>query len=262
MIGRYFRHDLIRKYVSIFGTLFNDIYIQRDGDTTEKDQFFKVPIAFAPREKFLAMMMQKPAEKKRAMILPRMSFEITGMQFDPQRKMNRNNRYHEKGRMFHELVPWNINFQLNIMAKSYKDAMAIVEQILVYFQPDWTVDMKIDPDMERTQHIPIVLAGVSHTDSYENDFRERRVLIWTLDFVMKAYLIGPISTAKVIKHIEINMRPDKSNYRTSIEIQPGMTADGEPTTDINESIPWQDIEEEDNWDYIITIEDKVDDSGS
>lgn len=254
----HFQNELIRKYVILFGTLFNNIYITRDSSTAEKVQNFKVPIAYAPREKYLAMTSQKPEHKSKAIQLPAMSFEITGMQQDPSRRFLRKNVYHSSGRNTFEPAPWDIEFQLNIMTKTDFDASKIVEQCLYYFNPDWTVSAQLIEGIERSWDISIVYNSVTHQDVYEGDFTQRRALIWSINFTMKAWLHGPVSERKRIKFIKINTRVgdvNSSNLDESTTIQPGLTANGEPTTDINETVPYQDIEMTDNWDYIIQFTD-------
>lgn len=258
-IGTHFQHDLISKYVSVFGTLFNDIYIARSDGSNPKRQFFKVPISYGPREKYWAMLKQKPDGKVKAIQLPRMSFEITGMQYDTSGRGVSRTKYRGSGdsQILHP-SPWNINFQLNIISKSDIDALAIIEQILIYFQPDVTLTVRAISGIEGIEEdIPIVYNGISTNDLYEDDFTTRRVLTWTIDFTMKAWLYGPKQTRKVIKHIEVNTHLGSrfSNPNHRVTIQPGLTEDGEPTTDINESIPFVDIEESDNWAYIVQFED-------
>src|SRR5690606_24838247 len=126
MFANNFQHELMRKYVILFGTLFNNVHVTRDSSSTTKVQNFKVPIAYSPREKMLAMVKQKPDAKIKAIQLPLMSFEITGMSQDPDRRFNRNNKYKEGDQILFEPAPWNINFQLNIMSKSDLDATKIL----------------------------------------------------------------------------------------------------------------------------------------
>jgi hypothetical protein len=259
-IGTHFQHDLIAKYVSVFGTIFNDIYIARSDGTDPKKQFFKVPISYAPREKYWAMLKQKPDGKTKAIQLPRMAFEITGLQYDPTGRGVSRSKYRgvNENKILHP-APWNINFQLNIIAKTDSDALAIVEQILIYFQPEVTLTIRAISEVDQIEEdVPIVYNGISHQDTYEgSDFQTRRALTWSIDFTMKAWLYGPKQTRKVIKHIEVNthLGPYGSNPTHQVTIQPGLTEDGDPTTDINETIPFADINETDNWAYIVKFED-------
>ena len=264
-IGTHFQNESIRKYTAIFATLLNEVYLSRTDGTNPKVQYFKVPVSYGPREKFLAMTKQKPDGKIQAIQLPRMSFQITGMTPDPTRKFSRNNKYHFGGVTINEGAPWNIDFQLSIMTKSDLDAQKIVEQILWYFQPDWTVEARLFPELEdRTWKIPIVFNDVSMEDIYDGDFTVRRALTWQMNFTMKAWLFGPIHEKKLIKRINIttgmNFQGEGSPI-SNIMIQPGLTANGQPTSDLSESIPYQEIEETDNWDFVEVVTDVYPEEG-
>jgi T4-like virus Myoviridae tail sheath stabiliser len=257
MFGDPFYHELLRKYVSIFGSLFNDIRIKRSDGTTDT-QYFKIPISYGPREKYWAMVNQKPDSKVQAIILPRMSFEITGIEYDSVRKVQRTQKtVTSDGNVIFEPVPYNINFQLNVMAKSTVDALKIIEQILPYFNPDWTVTAQLIDGQDRLYDIPIVRTGQSHTDAYEADFVSRRILTWQFDFTMKAWLHGPNKPRKVIKFVRTNLygSMEATQWNESITVQPGLTANGQPTSDINETIGYQLIEETDDYGYITQVVD-------
>lgn len=266
MFGHTWYHESLKRYTVVFGTLFNDIKILRklqDG-TVVKDM--KVPIAYGPAEKFLARNEADPEFSKVVAIeLPRMSFEITGMTYAADRKLPATNRYVARDTANNDFyksnwqaVPYDINIQLNIMVKSYDDGCAILEQILPYFTPDWTPTVKLLDDMNVTHDTPIILVGVSNQDTYESDFKERRQLIWTLDFILKGMFFGPVLSKKVIKVANTNfhpyLEPTANAAFDNVNIRPGLTANGEPTTNSAISIPYTDIDVNDNWDYIVTIE--------
>ena len=263
MFNEEFQHDLIRKYVVLFGTLFNNIHISRDSSSETRVQSFKVPVAYGPREKFLAMVSQKPGSKIKAIQLPLMSFEITGMQQDPTRRFLRKDRYKEGNNAAFEPAPWNITFQLNILSKSDHDASKILEQALYYFNPDWTVSAMLIEGMQRTWDVSVVYDNVSKQDIYEGDFTQRRSLIWSVDFTLKGWLHGPVNEPKVIKFIKVNTHagmPEVSTVPVQVStIQPGLTAEGEPTTDIEQTIPYSEIQFDDNWDYIIQDAEVIED---
>lgn len=247
------QHTLIWKYCVVFGTFFNDVVIWRGDETNEEIQKFKVPIEFAPREKFLGMTDAKPEDKQRAIQLPRMSFEMTGMQFDESRKIERRHMIQAANRKTLRGVPYNINFQLNIMTKNMLDATKIVEQVLFMFQPDYTVDVKLLKDFDHIDRISTDYAGISHQDEYEGEFETMRRTTWTIDFVMHGWLYGPIDEGKQIKKILLDYHPSiekESGYEQTIII-PGLTADGQPTTDPSQTIPYQEIEQTDNYGIIV-----------
>lgn len=249
-----FEHQLIWKYCVVFGTFFNDIVIQRGDSTTPDIQKFKVPIEFGPREKFLGMTNAKPTDHKiRAIQLPRMSYEMTGMSFDTTRKIERRNLINSRGKRTLRGAPWNINFRLSIMTKNLLDATKIVEQVLFMFQPDYTVDVKLLKDFDHIDRITTDYNAVQHQDEYTGDFKQMRLTVWEIDFTMKAWLYGPIDEGKQIKKIIIDYHPSlekNSGYEETI-IMPGLTANGEPTTDPSLTIPYQQIQEDDNYGIIV-----------
>ncbi len=224
MLGQQFYHESIRKIVVSFGTIFNDIHLVRkdnDGDIT---QTMKVPLAYGPRQKFLVRLQDDPdLGKQVAVTLPRIGFEITGLNYDASRKLNRVQQFKKvKGNTTKQLdaqympVPYNINFGLYILSKQSDDALQIVEQILPYFQPDYTITMNDMPDMGIKRDVPIVLTNVGYEDNYEGDFTARRSIIYSLDFTAKFYLYGPVTSSKVIKTAQADQyadMPDKSPKR-------------------------------------------------
>ena len=262
MFGHTFYHETTRRYVAMFGTLFNDIHISRNDNTGAEIQTMKVPINYGPIEKFMARLEQDPSLTAPAMTLPRMSFEINNMTYNPERKLapftryNLNNTTGSSAKSVFTAMPYDIEFELNIMTKYSEDGTKIVEQILPFFTPDFTPSVRLVDDLDIVLDIPIVLTGVSHEDVYDGSFESRRALTWTLNFTVKGYYFGPQVDKKVIKFVKVEMFDDltSANNHSQITIQPGLTANGTPTTDINQTIPYADINFSDTWDYIVTIE--------
>lgn len=257
-----FYHQTTKRYVSCFGTLFNDIYITREDNDGNEVQRMVVPISYGPRQKFLARIQQDPNLTAPAITLPRMSFEMQGISYDGSRKLT-NAQWNRKtltsavtGQVFSP-VPYNIQFTLSIMAKYTEDGTKILEQILPFFTPDFTITAKLVDELDVVVDVAIVLNSVSVEDAYEASFQERRVMIWTLNFTLMGYYFGPTSNKKVIKFVKANIYTDTSSNTASeiITVQPGLTANGQPTTDINETIAYVDISEDDDWDYIVRITD-------
>jgi hypothetical protein len=267
MFGHTFAHDTLARYVALFGTLFNDIKITRDDANGKTLQSFKVPIGFGPREKFLARTDgDENLDRGYAELLPRMAFEITGMSYDPSRKgattQTWNTKTDRAGSRSSYLkaympVPYKLSIRLSILANRSLDATRIVEQILPYFTPDWTVTARIIDELpDYALDIPIVLVNTSYEDDYEGGFNDRRVLTWNLDFTMNVSFFGPITESKLIKIVMVNFYADKNgqfNEEPSemIKITPGLTANGEPTSRGSESIPVYKIEEDDNYGYVV-----------
>lgn len=229
MFGNHFYHETTRRYVAVFGTLFNDIEITRKNNAGTSTQKVKVPINYAPMQKILAKLEQDPnLNSPSAITLPRMSFEITGMNYSAERKLTSLTKQ-VKGTptsagsvttMFTP-APYDIEFQLNIMTKYNEDGMKIVEQILPFFKPDCTVGVKMIDDLGYID-IPVVLTSVSQEDSYEADFQTRRALIWTLNFTMKAFFFSPTQVKKQIKFVDVDFYPsfEDSEGGEQVEIMP------------------------------------------
>jgi len=264
-----FYNSLFKKYVIIFGTLFNNIKIERKNSSGGLEQTFKVPIAYGPREKFLARIEDNPdAVALTAIKLPRMAFEIASIAYDPNRKLQTINKIASRknlngvnvyDKVFNP-VPYNIGFRLDIMAKTMEDGLRIVEQILPYFTPEWTVSAKLlGNDFDNVTDIPLVLNSVQIDDTYANDFITRRVLTFTLDFTMKCYFFGPVTESKLIKLSQVVLYADSTANTGMVTtiIRPGLTATGEPTANIDLSVALSQIDENDNYGFIITTEDNI-----
>ena len=224
MLGQQFYNETIRKVVIAFGTMFNDIHLVRKDNSGTIIQTMKVPLAYGPRQKFLVRLREDAdLTKQVAVTLPRIGFEITGLSYDPARKLNRVQKFRKvKGDNNKQLdtqympVPYNVDFDLYILSKQSDDALQIVEQILPYFQPDYTVTIKDNIEMGTKRDVPIVLNGVTYEDDYEGDFTSRRSIIYSLSFTTKFYLYGPVTSSKVIKTVQVDQYtdlPDKSPKR-------------------------------------------------
>jgi hypothetical protein len=224
MLGQQFYHETIRKLVIAFGSLFNNIVLVRKNNNGVITQTMKVPLAYGPKQKFLARLRQDPnLDNKVSITLPRISFEIGALSYDPTRKLNRVQKFKKtKSGSNKQLdsqfmpVPYNITFTLSVMSKNSDDSLQIVEQILPYFQPDYTITLKDNVDMDTSRDVPVILNNISYEDSYEGDFASRRAIIYTLDFTLKFYLYGPVTSSNVIKTVQVDQytdMPDKSPKR-------------------------------------------------
>ena len=216
MLGQQFYHETIRKVIVSFGTMFNDINLVRKDSSGNISQSMKVPLAYGPREKFLVRLREDAdLSKTVAITLPRIGFEIANLSYDPARKLNRVQKFKKvKGSKASQLdtqfmpVPYNIDIELFVMAKQSDDALQIVEQILPYFQPDYTFTINDQPDMGIKRDVPIILNSIAYEDTYQGDFTTRRALIYTLSFTAKFYLYGPVTSSKVIKTVQIDQYTD------------------------------------------------------
>lgn len=263
MFGHSFYNQTTRRYVAIFGTLFNDIVIKRSNNSGQVVQTMKVPLNYGPMQKFLARTQQDPDFTAPAITLPRMSFELISMNYDGDRKLTNMTRNvksisgaNDRVRTQFTPAPYNLEFELNIMTKYAEDGTKILEQILPFFKPEFTVTAKLIDDMDMLTDLPIILNSVRSEDTYEGSFEERRSLIWTLNFTLKGYYYGPTTEKKIIKFVDVDLYSSMvaTDPSTKVTVQPGLTANGQPTTDINETIPYSDINIDDDWAYIVKVE--------
>lgn len=258
MFGRTFYHDTLRKYVILFGTLFNDIWINRPDSAGNVKQSLKVPLSYGPREKFLARIEgidsnRDPQENPFSIVLPRMGFEITGFNYAPERKLPTRNSFvttvtddNTKKKHVYNPVPYDINFSLSIFVKNTTDGTRIIEQILPFFTPEWTSTIQLvdDAPIDLKLDIPLVLTSVNQDDVYEGSFEERRTLIWQLDFTMKGVFFGPVYKQEIINlantqiydstlYDDITLAPAGTDpdldVASRVLVQPGLLANNTPT---------------------------------
>jgi len=276
MLGHTFYHNTIRRYVILFGTLFNDIHINREDTSQGVTRTIKVPISYGPKEKMLARLDADPDLKRPAIVLPRMSFELTDLNYGPTRKLNTigkivaaNPNDTNAAKYQYTPVPYDLNFILSIAVKNADDGTRILEQILPFFTPNWNSTVDLIPELGIRLDVPIVLNAVSSEDTYEGDFEARRSIVWTLSFTMKGYIFGPTRPAngssggQLIKLANVNFY-DTSTYTNidnavgnldvveKITITPGMLANGSPTSNAALSVSSDQINANSNYGYIIT----------
>ena len=211
-----------------FGTLFNDIQIKHKDNAGDDFSILTVPIAYGPVQKFLARIEQVPDLKKRvAITLPRMSFEMTGISYDASRKSSTMQTFKAVDKANNELtkvfmpVPYNVNFRLSIMSKLNEDALQVVEQILPYFQPHFNLTVDLVSSIGEKRDIPMILERIAMDDQYEGDFTTRRVLVYTLDFVAKTYLFGPLGTPNeaIIKQVQVDYYTNTNKVNASRQLR-------------------------------------------
>jgi len=209
----YFYHEILRRTIISFGTLFNGLNIKHKDSSDNTTSVIKVPLAYGPIQKFLARLEQQPDLNKSTQItLPRMSFEMIGMSYDPSRKVTTTQTFlsgatsdKASEKKTYMPVPYNMTFELGIMCKLNDDALQIVEQIVPYFQPQYSLTVDLVESIGEKRDVPVVLESITMTDDYEGDFSTRRVLLYTLRFSAKTYLFGPVSstTTDIIKKVRV-----------------------------------------------------------
>jgi hypothetical protein len=224
----YFYNEILRRTVIAFGTLFNNISIKHTNSSDQVVSVIKVPLAYGPTQKFLARLNQSPdLNKPTSLTLPRMSFEFTGLTYDPSRKVTTTQTFVVKDptdgsetKKAYMPVPYNMQFELSIMTKLNDDALQIVEQILPYFQPSYNLTVELVEEIKEKRDIPIILENVTMQDDYEGDFSTRRVLLYTLRFTAKTYLFGPTSSATrdIIKSAKVSYLTGTDLTNTTREV--------------------------------------------
>lgn len=271
-----FYHGLIRKYVILMGTLLNDTYITREDANGNVTSTLRVPVTYAPKDKMLARIIQDASlenQSATSIPLPMISFEMGRTYYDEDRKLPTINRTVirddenlSKFKYQYNYVPYNFDFKVYIYVKNAEDGTKIVESILPYFTPAWTTTIQLIPEMEETKDIPVVLKNINQEDKYDGDYKERRSIIWTLDFTLKGYLFGPVKKSAIIKFVKVNMRITtvadgrlktdaigNTAISEQILVYPGLTANGMPTTNTELTIPYTEIDINDDYGFITEI---------
>jgi hypothetical protein len=220
MLGTYSYHEIFRKTIVAFGTLFNNIELRRSTEV------MKVPLAYGPKQKFLARLDQNPdpTNKRVQITLPRISFEINGISYDSSRKVSPTQKIkfakdNDENKNVYMPVPYNLSFELAIISKNQEDGLQILEQILPFFQPHYNLSVKLLPDVGETKDVPVTLTSVDYEDTYEGDFSTRRAIIYTLQFTVKTYLYGPVTDAKTIKKVITDMYTDTNTSTAPREVR-------------------------------------------
>ena len=272
MFGSQFYHQSLRKYVIMFGNMFNDIVVRRYDLNNNNISAITIPLAYGPKEKFLVRTVQDPnLDQPVAIQLPRMGFEMTTLNYDGVRRLNgltKNIKIttdDNKLDFNYSPVPYDLQFNLYAYVRNADDGAQILEQIVPYFGPEWTNQVRLIPQTSITLDVPTILNTVSIEDTYEGDFQTRRALVYTFDFTVKAYFYGPVRRAGIIKRsqIDFGIVTANTNYsgkitmedvartgRSSrIVIRPGLLANGSPTTNSAASIPYTMINETDDYGF-------------
>ena len=227
MFGNYFYNESMRRMTIGFGQIFNNIQIKRKNDAGKVIQTIRVPLAYGPKEKFLVRLDQQSSLNNRefAITLPRMGFEISSIAYDPTRKLTRIQKFKQvksgkEGKVLdfnYTPVPYNISYNLYSFTSSAEAGLQINEQILPFFQPDFTVTINAIPDLNIKRDIPIILNSVNYEDTYSGDFTTRRAVIYTLNFTAKTYLFGPSTSQKVIKTVQTDQYSDTDRVNKARE---------------------------------------------
>ena len=247
MFGDHFYHATMRKSVAVFGTLFNNLRVIRKAADGSVLNQVRVPLAYGPKQKFLARLDQETGfDAPMAIKLPRMAFEITGLDIDTTQKLQKRNQIVEshasdvtKKKTIKHFTSYNIGMSLYIMAKNQDDGLQVVEQILPYFSPEYNVTIRPVDGFNHKQDVAVILNSVNIDDQYEGDFVERRVLIYQLDFTMKMKFYGPTGDSGIIREINLDFHDKDDTSKLFEEMDLTIT----PST----------ADEDDNYTVVTTI---------
>ena len=231
MFGTHFYHKLMRKYVVLFGTMFNNITLMRTNtDTGAEIERMKVPITYAPKEKYISRLRADPDLQRQIQIrLPRLSFELTGIAYDVTRKQNSLLKIAKgvsgtSAKSTYMAVPYDLTFELNLYTRNIDDGNQIIEQILPYFNPDYTATINPVSSLGVLKDVPLILNTVTNNIEHEGNFDAVRFITWTLTFTMKAHFYGPVTNPKIIRKVIANIFNDPSlqaGYVTRINLTGG-----------------------------------------
>ena len=222
MFGTHFYNEGMRRLTIAFGQIFNKIVVQTKDANGSVVKRFTVPLAYAPKEKFIVRLTQQGdlTDKQFATVLPRMGFEISGIEYDASRKLNKLQKFRKpntdgsstdqanKMDFNYTPVPYNIEYKLFIFTATAENGLQILEQIVPYFQPDYTVTINMVPDLGIKRDVPIIIGNIQYEDSYSGNFDVRRAVIYTITFTAKTYLYGPSTTAGVVRKVQTDLGTD------------------------------------------------------
>lgn len=212
MLGNaFFSHRTIRKVVVAFGTMFNDIIVTRTTLSGVKKEYFKVPLSYGPKEKYLTLITSDPTlTKSISIIVPRISFNLDGLSYDPTRKQmttiqNFSANTSTAAKTQYAPVPYNFEFSLSIYVRNTEDGTQILEQILPFFTPDFTATVDFIPSMDQKYDLPVILNSVNSSVDYEGDMSTTRTIIWDLSFTVKGYIWPPVKSGEIIRQANTNI---------------------------------------------------------
>lgn len=226
---KHFYHNLIRKYVTVMGAIVDGIDVVRYKTDGTEEQRVRIPVSYSPKEKWIRRITEDPSlNRQPGMTLPRIGFEMTGMMYAPERKVSQNRYFafvdEDNGNSMHKMytaVPYDFTFNVYVQTKTQDEMFQVIEQIVPFFQPDYTVEMRGLSSPEIKWDIPITLDALQTSDNYDGEIEDRRMIITTFEFIMKGYLFGPTRKAGVIKHVDLEFRQkDSQVVYDKISIEP------------------------------------------
>lgn len=267
-----FYFSTIHNLVKVFGKLFSEIHITRKDTDGNVVHSIKVPLVYGNKNKLLLRFDTDPnINRPQAITLPRMAYELIGMNYDGMRKLVNIGKISRKDpdnvnkfKRVYNPVPYNFDFNLYVQGKNQEDCLKVVEQIMPFFIPEFTPTVELIPEMNLHHDIPVELQAVGFEDLSDGSLVDRRQIIWTLSFTMKGVLYGPVVSKPIIKvsKTQFHMGTTVGNTVTASEsdlagritVTPGLTANGEPTTNANNSVDWSVISVDDDFGFVVQNE--------
>jgi hypothetical protein len=251
MFNTTFGHSTIRNCTIGFGALFNGLKINRYSSNGTVTAQLDIPLAYSAQEKWAAKLKGNPdLQRSTSITLPRMAFQLVKPQYDPERKLNSNNKFTNivagnpsKLYQAYSPVPYNLFFELYLASKTIEDGLQMLEQILPYFTPAYNISINTLPELGIVQDTPVILTDVHSDDNYISDWQEERIVMHTLAFTLKTNLFGPVTDATVIKKVTVNNYTNLQgipslNDKYHVEVNP-LTANKTDTYTLTES--WTEI---------------------
>jgi len=222
-----FYNQTIRKMTVAFGSMFNNVYATRLNSDGTTAAHVRVPLGYGPKDKWVRRLReQNPLDddsNETSITLPRLSFEMTSLTYDPDRKKNTIQKRFLKGTQNEKImrnyveVPYDIEFSVSAMVKFMEDGLSIMEQILPYFTPEFTVTINFN-DINQKVDVPIVLNSVNVNEEYEGDFDTRRLITFDMNFTAKTRVFGPIKTSSTIQNVTATLFQPDSFYHDGVSL--------------------------------------------
>lgn len=249
----HFYHSLIKSYTILVGSILDGIDVVRYKSDGTEEARTRVPVTYSAKEKYIRRLLEDPELKRQpAITLPRIGFEMNGLQYAPSRKLSGKQQFVMYNpattagvHTVYVPVPYDFIFTATLIAKTQEDALQVIEQIVPFFTPDFTVNMKGIKNPNLSFDVPITLDSVQKDDQYEGRFEDNRMLIWSLSFVLKGFLFGPVKENGIIKHIDLTtynmdqlqVAPELRNIIVDYNIEPYI--DGVALADISYDDPYE-----------------------
>ena len=272
MLGSTWYFQTIRKYIAIVGHLVNNLSIERTDANNNVTQVIAVPVEYLPKENMMVRLIGDPnISRPFSDLVPRITYalEPNGIRYRSEDRTPATNYIAQKqanssSRALYQFTPtpYDFGFKVLVWVKNFEDGTKIIEQILPFFAPEYTVKAMLVPEINEQREIPVELKSVAMQDLWSDDFKQRQYIVWELDFNVKGFLYGPVKSSPLILFSDVRtfvVNPLANNDTAlpknpvySVVTQPGLTANGEPTSNLAQSIAANLIFLDSDYGYIVT----------